>query len=796
MSLDSPRTNFGNPVSRENLPSQRLEILWPVKEIWNPWAMAGYLVGLITIFLSPVLFLVAIPKIIPALLEMGTGLFWIVLIGGGLLIHGFIVLKPWQWAFVLAIVAMGLMTYLPIELLAIVTSWALPLFAIRFRNHYLGYCSAAPIPPAQAKQFRQTRRTPVFVRPAPLGVDFRNAIENWLSYNPHDCRLPGQWASPSGSHSSRLIQTTFVAALIVATFVKLPSVLSGFEGQQYGGWIALGHLLAYIAPLPVFLLGLFGVSYPILGKAGGLRRSATLANYWDAYLEATETSSNTAERDSLYLGHVVADSSPILLPLSVSGQHMWIVGATGSGKTVKLINLLEQYVRRGYSVVCVDLKADSFELLYTLNALANRSKSFVDQYHFTDRYGWATQLCSPFAQSSWTQLSPSERTNIHLAAMGIGFSRDHGASWFGDACYEVLDFVNRKYPDVGSYEELSDRLTYELAHAGPHELSRSVKKDGEHASLILKRLSHVEMFNPKPNHPQSAVDAALDFSTLFATQTVAYWGLNCLVAPITSAEISRVVLASLLSAGTSIQTSKRNVVLVIDEFQQMVAPGVLQLALRQARSVGIEIILSNQAVDDLKTSKNNFVPTVEGNTATQMWLSGAGRDSIEQIQKLAGKFVDKTYSTSVNSEGGLSRTESEMIVDRFDATTIAKASSGKGQFIVRINSNEDYAQYNGIPFIARSDFHMKHEEYQRRSNALWPRMSARTVVVGNPPLPTPKSGSVPAVPPPTTSASTSPTAPNPVAAQQPNPRVAQPPSSSRNIIGSGTLGKRRRRRTP
>jgi hypothetical protein len=256
------------------------------------------------------------------------------------------------------------------------------------------------------------------------------------------------------------------------------------------------------------------------------------------------------------------------------------------------------------------------------------------------------------------------------------------------------------------------------------------KEDGEQVALVIRRLKYVDMFNPMPHHSVSSRNAALDFGSLFETQGLAYWGLNPLISAISASEISRVVLGTLLAAATNAKVRKRNLLLVIDEFQQMVAPGVLQLALRQARSLGVTVLLLNQTVDDLKTSKNNFVPTVEANTAIQLWLNAAGRDSIDQIQRLGGKYVDYLYGQSFDAQGVSRQSRQEVLVDRFDATTIAAASSARGQFIVRISNNDGYAQYNGIPLIARSDFHLQHREYLRRASAPWPSISISSSIVG------------------------------------------------------------------
>jgi Bacterial protein of unknown function (DUF853) len=333
-----------------------------------------------------------------------------------------------------------------------------------FRNHYVAVCLAAPLPNAIAMQFRATGAIPSNITPVSKTADFWNALSTWFEYNPRNHELPGVLRSPSGRHSFRIVSAFAFVTLIAVTFPNFVLLqmarnptLSAFE-------LILGIILLHFAPVLLAAIVLFLYSYPILGKAGGLQRSGTLATYWTELQDDISKSPNTIERDSLMLGHVIADSSPLLPTLKTANSHIWISGSTGAGKTALLMCLLEQYIHRGFSALCLDLKADSFELLHTLSALAQRNSAKpIPLWHFTNRHGWSTQFCSPFTQKFWKALSPAERTTVHLSSMGLGFSRDYGESWFNDATYTVLDHTNQKYPQISSYQELHERILYELA---------------------------------------------------------------------------------------------------------------------------------------------------------------------------------------------------------------------------------------------------------------------------------------------------------------------------------------------
>ena len=50
-------------------------------------------------------------------------------------------------------------------------------------------------------------------------------------------------------------------------------------------------------------------------------------------LERFRTSAVKDEADSLFLGQVDEDNTPLLVPLDTAGWHVWAIGGTGSGKS-------------------------------------------------------------------------------------------------------------------------------------------------------------------------------------------------------------------------------------------------------------------------------------------------------------------------------------------------------------------------------------------------------------------------------------------------------------------------------
>jgi DNA helicase HerA-like ATPase len=64
----------------------------------------------------------------------------------------------------------------------------------------------------------------------------------------------------------------------------------------------------------------------------------------------------TPAPDALLLGH--AEDRPITLPLKFGNRHGLIAGATGTGKTVSVLRLVEGFAKAGVPVVIADVKGD------------------------------------------------------------------------------------------------------------------------------------------------------------------------------------------------------------------------------------------------------------------------------------------------------------------------------------------------------------------------------------------------------------------------------------------------------
>lgn len=504
-----------------------------------------------------------------------------------------------------------------------------------------------------------------------------------------------------------------------------------FEQLRHAGWI-LGSTLLAVLSLPFMLpLGIaLSCSLPILALASAARNQAQTDNGIETILSDIWQSLDETERNSVYLGRVVEDGSPVLVPREVFREHAHGLGDSGSGKTSLFLSpLIEQLVCGAEcSVVVIDLKADSLELLAALQAAAQavqvRRGTALPLKYFSNQLDRSTYAFNPLTQPYWSKFDLLTRTDILCGATGLTYGTDYGEGFYGSANSANVFHTQKTFPHVTTFVELADCLGEVLTSAKKRDLHPEIRKAGVHAQEVFKRLAACEALNVSQSsgHPKDVVDNAIDLTDVFRTPQLLYFHLSSTLSPSGAPEIARLVTYMLLAAAT--QTERKHpVFLVIDEFQRMVASN-LEYMLQLARSMGVGIILANQSMEDLKKSTTNLIPAIEANCRLRQWFSVSASDDQERLIRSSGLTVDYAlgYSKSTSNDWKTSVTysESEQVVSRFTQNDVLLTSDHPFRSFLRISRGAGYAQYGGLPVIIQSGYHISVKEYDRRRALPWP----------------------------------------------------------------------------
>lgn len=589
----------------------------------------------------------------------------------------------------------------------------------------------------------------VLLMPTPHGLTTSRwsvafeAILSWWNYETRS--LPGlvQSPIPSARHRSWIlvvacILTTaafhhFVASRrIEAASQSVSRPILAQKPSPHFGYVALAILVnvgaAGAIPVVTALTIITAAAAPALLDAAAERDSAH-RRPGNTHSDL-RSSPDRIERRSILHGHVVFDGSPVLIPREVHQEHCHALGDSGSGKTALfLCPLIEQLVGFGdCSVVVLDLKGDSLELLGSLQAageaVGQRTGRPLPLKFFSNQRNRTTFAFNPMAQPFWRDFDLLTQTDILCAASGLTYGTDYGSGWYSSANAAVFFHTLKTFPNVKTFAELADCIGTVLTVAKKRELHPEVRRAGVHVHEVVKRFAACEALNVSntTGHAAAAVEQAIDLTQLFREPQLLHCHLPATLTPSQAPEIARLFTYMLLAAAT--QTERLcPVFLVIDEFQRMVANN-LEYMLQLARSMGVGVILANQSMQDLRKGNVDLIPAIEANCRLRQWFSVSSDDDQQRLIRSSGLTVETmtSHSRSVNSDGKSTTgvTQSEHIAPRLTINDVLLANDHPFRSILRVSRGAGYTQFGGMPVIIESQFHISPEEYDRRKRLPWP----------------------------------------------------------------------------
>ena len=541
-------------------------------------------------------------------------------------------------------------------------------------------------------------------------MDILKTILVGFFFYPSESELaPGQVASPAGNYISRaiLMGTFFSTFVCIATQV----VDSGDKSRSLG-WFFLSFALIFA--ILVFIVGMVGHTFQV-----GSRIEA-----WRSIIKRMRKSDNPLEKNSLLLGYVAADHSPVLVDRSLLFQHAHVLGATGTNKSsMGLAPLIEQLISFGdASVIVIDLKSDSPELFYAAQAAVKSLRSEqgkdIPLKIFSLENETQSHLFNPFLTSGWTRLSILERTDVICTSCGLSYGFDYGKSFFTSSNSAVLRAANLLNPNAMSFRQLYQDVA-RLLGSDTDILLPELRKAGVHALEVIGRLASYEGMNivPESGYDDEVLENQIQLVDYFEKPGVAYFRLPSTTSSIGAPSIARLVLYFLIIASKKAnRTTKVHV--IIDEFQRMASENLDQM-LQMARSHDIGLVLCNQSLSDLRANSPKVFQAVNGNCAIRQWFSITSNDDIDMIIQLMGTHEEAQLSKVYGTE--TTATFRNEHVPRARITDIHKISENPNLSIIQVGgSGRGYARYKGIPFVAFNDYHISAAEYAIRRGMDWP----------------------------------------------------------------------------
>ena len=520
---------------------------------------------------------------------------------------------------------------------------------------------------------------------------------------------------------------------------------------------------------------------------------------WRKIVSRLRAENTTEGREEIFWGVDARNQTPILVPRSVIREHVHFLGDTGSGKTsMGIAPLVTQLVESGdCSVVVIDLKGDDqslFELM-RLGAAKNSqidpdlesdSKSWTHPFsYFTSKHNLPSHAFNPFLQAGFKELSTLQKTDLLTTALGLQYGTDYGRKYFGDANFTVLQKTLEFSPEVDSFVELAK----ELREVVRTQFGRETQQASSNLVMSIERLAATPVVNLSAASPNFDPASLIDLGDLFVRPQAVYVSLPSATGSVVNADLGRLVLFSLINSAQHSVKPRKQVFLVIDEFQRLVSNHIAVL-LQMARGLDIGVILSNQSMSDLNQVDAKILSTVTTNTRLRQVFGISDPLEIQQLIDVSGErtVFHRTFTEAARRfMFGFrpdSRSFSESISPRLRVNDIIEASDNPNQSLFLMRRGTGNARFRGYPFVLESTFHISQKEYDDRVLKPWPAQTATARVWTDatsqtcqvaPVQPTPQTPPQPAPPQPTLAPTPSPTASQAPEQQQTSELADQPP---------------------
>jgi type IV secretory pathway TraG/TraD family ATPase VirD4 len=361
----------------------------------------------------------------------------------------------------------------------------------------------------------------------------------------------------------------------------------------------------------------------------------------------------------------------VFLPERHRFEHIFLMGASGKGKTQLLRTMMAQDIANGAGVIFVDPKNDQQEWMLQLATAAGRivAPDYPGrlQFHSFDLTSPSTQSWNPLAGSDpfaiatrlhealyaddatantfYKGVAKSMLTNITILLMAYGKPinlRDLYLAVFHDS---LLKRMVRDFQGKSQYQMAVDTLRKFFIEADPREANKL--KHG----LVVKL---EPLLSASWSKNLLSYDSDIVIQDIIDRGEILHFGVGT---DKLGKEVYQPIIR-LFNAGVKeaisirfAQGFKRPVFYYCDEFGDVANEDFIA-GLKKYRSAGIGFLLGFQDLSDLSVKGDYFLSQTMANCATKIIFNSPGAETAEFMAKTFGTFEQKLLSAqSTDSEG-------------------------------------------------------------------------------------------------------------------------------------------------
>ncbi|HZE97670.1 MAG TPA: type IV secretion system DNA-binding domain-containing protein [Planctomycetota bacterium] len=327
---------------------------------------------------------------------------------------------------------------------------------------------------------------------------------------------------------------------------------------------------------------------------------------------------------------------PLLLPDAMLGQHILILGTTGTGKSRLLELLAVQAVRRGDAVIVIDPKGDDGLLQRIRSAAGGRFRLFSlphpdrsVRYNPIGRYHDVREVADRIAA-----LLPSSGDALPFRNFG----------------WEIINTASRELHG-------KQPITFQTLKrsAIDHPIRPLSERPREHYLKMANAL--IPILTKLSNPLLCPKDGGLAWNDVDASRLVVYFSLGSLLGNETSSAVAKTAILDLQSyVGSRYAFSKGQgpIWLFVDELGDVLTPEFVGL-LNKSRGAGLRIVACAQTAADLEAALGSRARALQviGNANTIIQFRAQSAPDAAVFSEMSGERLVRTHSEAATYEPAL-----------------------------------------------------------------------------------------------------------------------------------------------
>lgn len=360
----------------------------------------------------------------------------------------------------------------------------------------------------------------------------------------------------------------------------------------------------------------------------------------------------------LGIGHKITDESKkmvVSIPWDTLNRHAYLLGSTGSGKSVFLRNTVTQLIRNGYGVMFIDMKGEN-EIMWDM------WRACVDTDRKEDFIYFSPVLSEKFSTitAQWNPLVSGDANVVTSRLMDAFGNDDPSAQFYEKVKYDILFSVVSCMKAIGKVFTMQD-IVYALSDVSAMKKLHGLTPDCQGKKMLMSVIKDWEE-NPKvfityikgtkvavqevatglSGTVCNSINPTLNLGAAVEKKKAVYVYLPTMYAKDAMRAIGKMMLSELKNVFADIQAFSEQTgkfAIVVDEFEELAFKAVKDI-FNKARSAGVSMIIGHQTQSDLhyETKSTHFADSLLDNTASKLIMQIKSRDSAEKLAGIIGEM--------------------------------------------------------------------------------------------------------------------------------------------------------------